>query len=82
MDTNRERPTAAQAPTTLQALYNETNNRHPRGFIGMLIANSLILRGWHEEKRGYYNEIWWIDPDGLEVGSLEFAQQREFGHRL
>lgn len=64
-----------------QKEYNETDNRHPRGIIGMDIANSLIRRGWHEETIGI-DDHFWIAPDGEQVGKLEFAYEREFGRRL
>lgn len=64
-----------------QKPYNETDNKHPRGFIGMDLANQLICYGWHEETRGF-DDHFWIAPDGTEVGSLEFAFERAFGRKL
>ena len=54
--------------------YNETDNPHPRGFIGMIIANHLIDAGWEEEVTPH-GRVW---RKGDVEANLEFAYQREF----
>jgi hypothetical protein len=64
-------------------LYNETDNKHPRGLIGMLIANALLERGWREEPRqGFGNLVDHVWAKGDVITTLEWAYELEFKRSL